>query len=361
MKSMNLKKLGFVLGVSFAALNAQADDKISLNGYGFQDLSSASANVLNGADTRGTVSNNFFALVMSAKISDRDTAWAQLETGTGPTRFTWVFVGHRFSDDVTAKVGRVKFPYGLYNEFIDNKWLQVAATIPTAYSGAADMVYDAYNGVGFDWTLGDVFAQVFGGNIYVPPNGGVAATPFSGTNPPTVAAINDRNVIGTRLTWNTPLDGLRFMVSANETQIELASAALGQIGKEDRAMFSVDYVNGSLDIKSEYNYHLIPDMPGFHSVASNAWYVQTAYKLAEFTPYVRYDGFVADSRFSADPSYFQNEWTVGVNYKINSNVNVRAEDHIINGYGLPVASGETALNKGTTNWNMATASVNFIF
>ncbi len=367
MKHSELKNILLLAG-AFVSAGAQADDRFSVNGYGFQDYRQTNANISSGASQRGTWDNNFFALVMSAKVTDQDTVWAQLQTAGVPiqtesattTRFTWVFADHRFNDNLSAHVGRVKFPYGIYNEYIDNKWLQLSAVLPTAYnSSGADMVYDAYSGVGIDWTFGSLFTQVYGGNIFVPD--------------PVKDDHADRRLIGVRFTWTTPYEGLRFLVSANETQIEanVQNASLGesatpeltQLGREDRAMLSVDYVSDQFDIKGEYNYHKVPFLPliGEPTTISNAWYIQGGYKMGLWTPYLRYDSFQADQSNRSDPSLYQKDWVIGVNYRINDNVNARIEEHVIRGYGLPVGSGEVAAGAGQKNWNLMAAEVNFMF
>jgi Gram-negative porin len=359
--------------VMLAAAGAHADDKFTVNGYGYQDYRQTNGNFSSGASQRGTWDNNYFALVMSAKFTDRDTAWAQLQANsTEPTRFTWMFVDHRFTDNLSVHVGRVKFPYGIYNEFIDNKWLQLSAVLPSAYNfSGADMGYDAYSGAGVDWTTGSLFTQVYGGNNFSPDQ--------------TSDDHADRRLIGFRVTWNTPHDGLRFLVSANEAQIEanalnsdvLASntppltgfPTLTQLGREDRAMLSVDYVSDRFDIKSEYNYHKVPFLPldappapGFdHTNIANAWYIQGGYKMGSWTPYARYDSYQADQRNTSDPSLYQKDWVIGVNYKINGNVNARIEDHVIRGYGLPAGADEVAAGSGQTSWNLIAAEVNFLF
>lgn len=190
------------------------------------------------------------------------------------------------------------------------------------------------------------------GNIYVPD--------------PASDDHADRRLIGVRFTWNTPYEGLRFLVSANEAQIEhnansallppATSTTLTQLGREDRAMLSVDYVSDRFDIKGEYNYHKVPFFVGLGdpTTISNAWYIQGGYKMGSWTPYARFDSYQADQRDTSDPSKYQKDWVVGVNYKINGNVNARIEDHVIRGYGLA--------ESGTTkNWNLIAAEANFLF
>ncbi len=354
MKCTKLKNI-IVLAGAVVATSAQADDRFTINGFGFQDYrqSNTNTNSYEGADQRGTWQNDILALVVSAKISDRDTAWAQLESkATEPTEFTWAFLDHRFNDSLSARIGRIKLPYGLYNEFIDNKGLQLSAIRPSAYSFRADMVHDAYSGIGIDWTSGTLFTQVFGGNVYTPAS-----------NAAITDAFHDRRLIGGRITWNTPYDGLRFMVSGWDSQSEDNSATpvLGQLGKEYRAMWSVEYVSDQFDIKSEHNHHGTPTQTGNQGVSTNAWYVQGGYKVGLWTPYARFDYFIGDQSNASDPSSYQKNWVVGVNYRINDNVNARIEDHVIRGYGLSVASGDMLPNSGTTNWNMVAAEVNFMF
>lgn len=363
MKHIKFKKSIMLAGV-LAAAGAHADDKFTVNGFGFQDYRQSNANTYEGADQRGTWGNGILALVMSAKLSDRDTVWAQLESKpTEPTEFTWAYMDHHFNDNLSARIGRIKLPYGLYNEFIDNKALQLSAIRPSAYSFRADMVHDAYKGIGIDWTSGSLFTQIYGGNVYTPAS-----------NAAITDKLHDRRLIGTRITWDTPYEGLRFMFSGWDSQTEddtnvpsTTVPPLGPLGKEYRAMWSVEYVSDRFDIKSEHSHHGTPTTTAGSGASTNAWYVQGGYKMGMWTPYVRFDYFVGDQSIASDPSSYQKNWVIGVNYKINDNVNARIEDHVIHGYGLAVAAGDMTDPTtgfpviGKTNWNMMAAEVNFMF
>jgi hypothetical protein len=366
MKLIKFIKFILLAGV-LAAGNAYADDRFTINGYGFQDYRQTNNNSMGGATQRGTWDNNFFGLVMSAKITDRDTAWVQFQENQmdsiGTSRITWMFVDHIFSNNLSMHVGRVKFPFGIYTEFVDNKFMQLTAVTPSAYSSGADMLYDSYSGLGIDWTTGSLFTQVYGGDVY---------NPVAGND------LSNRRLIGGRITWNTPYEGLRFLVSFNETQVEAnavdpayPSPVLTQLGREDRAMFSVDYVSDRFDIKAEYNYHKSPQtnvyttppltpptsvLNGVTKIA-NAWYIQGGYKMGLWTPYARFDSFQADQLNTSDPGNYQKDFVLGVNYKINDNINARIEDHVIHGYGLR----DESPTQPTQKWNLMAAEVNFAF
>jgi hypothetical protein len=355
MKHSRFKIMVFLAGL-LAAAGAHADDTFHVNGFGYQDYRQTNGNVQDGADQRGTWENDIIAFVVSAKVSDRDTAWAQLEsTATEPTAFTWAFLDHRFNDDLSVHIGRVKFPLGLYNEFVDNKWLQLGVIHPSIYSAAADMVYDAYTGIGVDWTTGSLFTQVYAGHVYDNPPQDTAAVPFS-----------DRRMFGGRITWSTPYEGLRFLVSANRTQIESTAAipyvpGQGEMGHEDRAILSVDYVSDRFDIKGEYAAHKIGALSNSPALNANAWYLQGGYKIGLWAPYVRYDSFVGDTSNSSDPSLYQKEQVAGVGYKINSNVNARIEYHWVKGWGLTENTALGITSSAKTDWNQVAAGINFIF
>ena len=382
MKKYNFKK---IIAASIAILAAPSafglgDENLSVNGYGFQNYRQTSANNSEGVDQRGNLNDNLVAFTVSAKISEKARVWAQLQTNsTEQSRFTWMFIDYKLTNTLTSHVGRAKFPFGLMNEFVDNRALQLGVTLPAAYSGAADMVYDAYNGIGLDWNAdiggaGSLLLQAFGGNIYTPPpglaNGAYTSNPPVGVSVPGTAgnpALIDRAVVGGRLTWNTPLSGLRFMLSGNQTQFEstvgqpTAGLTLGAINLENRVMMSLEYDGDALLLQAESNYHHISGFSGFSGVDSSAWYVQAGYSIDNWKPFVRYDFLNTDSRYSNDPNYYQKSSVIGVNYKLDTNLNLRVQQSFNVGYAMPIASQYTPLNGGSLNWNEVAVAVNFMF
>jgi hypothetical protein len=333
--------------VGSAQISAAVDfgNEFALHGYGSQDYAQASGNTYLGADNRGTWDNNFLGLVGTASLNERSKLWAQLETSsTDSTRFTWFFVDYQFTDAVTAHAGRVKFPLGLYNETIDVKFLQLSSLEPMLYQTAADFVHDSYTGVGVDYAqdlgaAGRITWQVYGGNVY-------------DVDPP--ADSRDRRMVGGRVAYATPVDGLRFLVSTYHTQVELIATNL--LVNETRWIVSGDYVHADWDVKSEYGAH------SFQGVDSYGYYVQAGRTFADkWTPFVRYDKVVTDKSKSNSDAYRQKAVVAGVNYKLMGNVSLRAEAHANQGFALPVASGEANAATAKRNWTMVVVGLHFIF
>ena len=349
--NVNLKKslvtISLFAAASAAGMNVYAEDlsdRIALHGFGYQDYMQTDQNTYLGADKRGTWDNNFLGLVTSIDINDRSKLWTQLEgSTTDGARFTWFFVDYQFNENLRGHVGRVKFPLGLYNEIVDAKFLQVTQLEPSLYQSAADMVHDAYHGIGLDYEQqvgrGHILWQVYGGNAY-------------DIDPPVDS--RDRRVMGGRITYRTPVADLRVMLSSYRTYVE--RLADNTMHNEDRTIVSVDYSPDQYDIKAEYAVHQ------FFGVTSNAYYLQTRYSFTNaFAAYARYDYAVTDKDRRNDPSYYQKTVVAGLQYRINSGLTFRLENHFNHGYGLPVASGEVQSGAGEKDWNMLVTGINFSF
>src|SRR5215831_4549847 len=230
--SLATSLLALATGRAFAG---DLTDRFDLHGFGYQDYAQTSDNQYLGADRRGTWDNNFLGLVMSATVNDKSKVWAQFEATTGEgAAVTWFFIDYQLNEDLRAHAGRVKMPIGLYNEIIDAKFLQVTQIEPGIYQTAADFVHDAYHGIGLDYEQnvgkGHLLWQLYGGNAY-------------DLDPP--ADSRDRRLLGGRATYRTPWRALRFMLSANRTQVEVLADQ--SMINEDRVIVSADLTNYPYD------------------------------------------------------------------------------------------------------------------
>lgn len=339
-----LVSVGLALGFGATAFASDFSDRFDLHGYGNQDYLQSRGNPYLGTDHHGSWNSNFLGLVMSATLSEKSKLWAQLESSTNDgTRFTWFFVDYQLSDAARVHVGRVKLPLGFYNEIVDVKALQVTSLLPSLYQTGADMVHDAYNGAGFDYEQdvgsGHLLWQAWGGNTY-------------DTDPP--SDTRDRRAFGGRVTWRTPLDGLKLMVSGYRTQVE--NLADRSMSNETRVILGAEFARENWDLKAEVANH------NFMGVKSLAYYAQGGYTFdSKWTPYARYDFVTTDRSRRSDPSYYQRTGVLGVGYKIDSNIGLKIENHFNRGYALPVATGEVTEGTGSRHWNLLVVTVDFLF
>jgi hypothetical protein len=342
--AMALSQAGAMALLVTQALAGDLGDRFDVHGYGFQNYAQTSSNTYLGADKRGTWDNNFVGLVVAATLTDQSKLWMQIEDTTARgANFTWFFVDYQINDATRTHLGRVKLPLGFYNEIIDAKSLHPTALEPAIYQTAADMVHDAYHGVGIDHEQdvgnGHLLWQAWGGNVY-------------DRDPPVDS--RDRRAFGGRVTYRTPFDGLSLMLSAYRTQVE--ALIDNSMTNEDRAIVSAELVRNGWDLKTEYATHK------FFGVSSHGYYVQAAYAVSDkVKPYARYDYVTTDKAQRQDESFYQQTFVAGIGYKLAPNIGLKIENHFNRGYALPVASGEVIAGAGSRRWNLLVAAADFAF
>ena len=119
----------------------------------------------------------------------------------------WLYLDYRFADWLGVRAGRTKIPFGLYNESQDVDSARVPVLLPQA-------VYPILNrNLLLSQTGGEIYGfvrmaaagaleyRLYGGTIFVNPP---AAPP--GT---TLADFQVPYLVGSRVMWETPLEGLR--------------------------------------------------------------------------------------------------------------------------------------------------------
>jgi len=341
-----------IIGMAFLTIGAQSAahaveaGSVEIHGYGNQDYFHASDNKYLNADRNGTWQNNALALLFASQIDDKSKVWIQLYGTADKMRLDWAFVDYQVNNNLTARAGQIKTPIGLYNEIRDIDYIQMSALKPGIYQEASEFAHEAFRGVGM--TLNHDLGS-----------GGLSWDAYAGqtVNFDTTSTIKNRQMAGGRLTYKTPVNGLRFMLSAYNDNKQ-NDATPPQKSAINAWVLSADYNNNDWDIKAEY----AKKKDGLEDKRAKAYYVQTGYTLADkWTPFVRYDYITTDISQDTDPSYFQKSTSVGVTYKVNSNIGMRLENHWNKGYALPVAATDVTAGEGKTNWRMFGASVNFIF
>jgi len=337
-----------VFGASGAGVAQAAElGGVEIHGYGNQNyLRSPSLPYKLSDGQRDSFDETTVALLFVAPLDEKSKVWTQIHMTQEKIRLDWAFVDYQLTGSLMGRLGRIKLPLGLYNEIIDAKFLQLSTEAPFLYQEAVGLTAEAYQGLGLVYDLraagGDMSLDFFLGQ------------PSRDEEEP---ALTPKRLVGGRLTYKTPLPGLRVMASAYRSSVQDATDPLNPVPVSQRAwILSGEYKTETIDLKSEYGASKSGD------AQRNAWYVQGGYNLSEsWQPFVRYDQLVTDKAQKSDPSYYQKSVVLGLNYKVSSSLSIRAENHFNRGYALPVASENVAAGSGKTSWNFMTASVNFIF
>ena len=333
-----------LLALSLPTGSQAADTEV--HGYGFQGYLLSNKNSYLDAK-EGTWNYNEVAVLFTSKVEDRTTVWIQLFGNSEKFGVDWAFVDYRIADDFYARAGQMKFPIGIYNEIRDNKMLQLSMLEPVMYRPDVDFIFEAYRGAGVYYN-GVVNVDLFGGAPVTEEEEGVK--------------LKVKNLRGGRLIYNTPLDGLRLMASYAAFSEEQFDATSGSVlageGHEQLTVGSIDFVRGGADVKAEY-----AKKKGIDEEFTS-YYAQAGYTFAEtVTPFVRYDYLLNDAEgcSGSDASCYQKDLTVGVGYKFNPYFAVKVEEHFMDGFLVPLQTGEVTAEDAAKQWEMFVAGINFMF
>lgn len=291
--------------------------------------------------------------------------------GNYNAKFDWYYLDYHWQDWLGVRVGRVKLPFGLYNETSDIDQARVPILLPQA-------IYPIENR--------DILLAVTGADIYgrVPLSlfGSLDYRLYGGTifvdNPPIVPGplmllgIDSPYLYGGRMLWETPLDGFRIGGSVQALRLDFlyrldaATIALlkgaGIVAPEFSGdvtvqipfllwTLSAEYNLGGLLLSAEYgrwNGKPRSDQPVLfpeQDVTNERFYAMASYRLAKwFTPGVYYSVFVPNVEQRNVVEGIQRDFAVTLRFDINDFWLVKLEGHYMRG----TAALSSALNEGRT-------------
>lgn len=141
-------------------------------------------------------------------------------TGTFSTKADWFYLDYRFKDWLGIRAGRVKLPFGLYNDTSDIDAARVPVLLPQSVYPIADREFllaqtglEVYGYVSLR-RAGALDYRLYGGTIYF-------QLPAQAPGPVQITSFTTRYVAGGRLLWETPIDGLRLGGSFQALQLDL--------------------------------------------------------------------------------------------------------------------------------------------
>lgn len=254
-----------------------------------------------------------------------------------------------------VRVGRVRGPFGLYNDTRDVAFTRPSILLPQsiyfdrtrelAISGDGILFYGEQRG---GW--GNFVLELLGPFFPRVDNENFELSVFGGEQP---GDFDSRVSFVGRLLYETPLEGLRFAVTGGHLVADYDPGLDSQndfgAGTDtfEPLIFSAQYEAEHWSLTGEYARRRIKDegfAPTFDQViVGESYYVQGIYRLEpRWEMVVRYDVFYGNvddrdgSKFEAATGFpssllFAKDWTVGVRYNITPSWMLRAEYHNVYG------------------------------
>lgn len=269
----------------------------------------------------------------------------------------WFYVDYRWQDWLGLRAGRLKIPYGLHNEIQDVDAARVPVLLPqSVYPLQGRHFLFAQTGLelyGFARSpvLGALDYRLFAGTIFmdqaslIPPG---STVDFQFRVP---------YLVGGRLLWETPLEGLRVGGSAQYFRLETTATvpSIAPIKIKNRSLFwvsSAEYSAADLTLTAEYSRWATEQRsdntmlsPPIDNVSERA-YAMASYRLTPwFQPGAYYALYFRDVDNREGKQNYQHDVAATLRFDITPNWLVKLEGHYMVGAAglldpLRVSSGD---------------------
>lgn len=331
--------MSFVWGIE--EIKAQMPDNVAIHGFGgwaYGKTDNENQYLVGNED--GNYDNVNFSLNISANPYERLSVYFQggynERSGGDDVVLDYAFAEWYFTDALILRAGKVKAPFMIYTEIYDVGTLRPFFTLPPGVYH--ELAAEAYKGLGVTGSLytsngWGILYDLYGGGLDLQPN--PVFNPQELTFDSFTPVVSD--MIGGRLTIQTPLDGLSFGLSSYTGDVEFEIN--GEVPENDPfkdhyTIFgaSAEYLSDRWWIRSEYLTQ--KDSP---IIEIDVVYVEAAYKITEhWQAAARYE--VADFNINIPEaqifpeSFFEHEdVALGINYWLNPNLVFKLSYHIVNG------------------------------
>jgi hypothetical protein len=297
-------------------------------------------------------------------------------TGTYNARVDWAYLDYRFSDWFGLRAGRVKIPFGLYNEIIDIDSARVAVLLPQS-------VYPLSNR---DFLLAQTGGELYGylklGGAGAIDYHGYAGTIFFSTtstpgSPFDVLSLNVPFLVGGRVMWETPLEGLRMGGSVQTLRLDTQLAfkkTMKTVDAEIPATLSVgsiEYSAHDLLLAVEYSRWFVKAdssdamiYPPSPLVTSERAYAMMGYRATKWLqPGAYYSVLFPNVDQRDGRENMQHDVATTLRFDINSNWLLKLEGHYMIGTAgvTPGLNGNTPPSKLDRAWGVFLAKTTAYF
>jgi hypothetical protein len=348
---------------SRAAVTLGSSD-VQLGGFFSQGYLYSSENNYPAADRGGTWDFREMAFNVSTTVGAHLRVGAQLfaqrfgNVGEDRVVLDWAVADYNFSPQFGVRVGRLKYPKGLYGEALDLDVVRPFIFLPNVVYNPALRDFDASFDGGmvygsFDAGRSSFDYKAFYGTMPMSPRQGVADFYNNSglyARPAGVGGLAVDYVTGLQLVWNTPVSGLKFMWSYSylaglQTHGPFVAAPVldlySRFGRYRFNVVSAEYTTGNWVFAAEWQqtggnieYGAPPVVPVSPQGGSGweGWYVSAARRLNDHFQLGAYYSNV-DERFTSasGPSHYQHDSVACLRYDYNEHILFKVEAHLVDG------------------------------
>ncbi len=268
----------------------------------------------------------------------------------------WTAADYKVGERLGVRFGKVKTPWGLFNETQDidpsYMWALLPQSIYDITTRNADLSH--YGGVAYGavriGSPGTVDYRLWGGEQVIPADDGqFDDLNLSGNGPTGPLAFG---TYGGALHWRLPLPGLMLGASdgrANKASVTLHGGTQSFAPWNNLSYFGC-YDRRKLMLAAEWNRQGSPGTLLLDGESTSAdsdargWYGMATWKLSEKLIAGVYHSQFFDRDAPLGNDRFSKDWTISARYDVNEFIYLKAEEHFVHGTALSL---DPAHNSGT--------------
>jgi len=298
-------------------------------------INDSDADYLEHIDDNGDYRETDFGLVATAQLNRRLRIAGQIHMTTDDINFDWGYANYTFTQNITGRAGKIKYPGNLVSEYVDvglaYPWVRPPESI---YSESAEMTFEAYTGAGGLYEGGDDITYSF--NLY----GGQITGAESGGDD------DHDKLIGAVFTLSN--DYGEFKLNANQSTLD----AEGQpMHGEDRTFLSAG-IRGEWNKFILYSEFVRSEISNFSAQDTDSWYATVGYHFGKTMPHLTYQDYEVDSGVE------QTSWTLGVKQTLTASSALKLELQRVS----DIKNGGLFLQQpGDSDVYLLNAALNFVF
>jgi len=357
-----------------------SDRRVEVHGFvspGF--IATTGSNYL-AKSKRGSFEFTEVGINFTVPITDKLRSGVQLfardlgPVGNYAPRADWFYLDYRFEDYFGLRAGRVKVPFGLYNDSSDVDAARVPILLPQSVYSIRDRDFllaqtgvEVYGRVRMG-VLGALEYRLYGGTIHLDIQ-------TQTTVNAQVANLDVPYVVGERLLWETPIEGLRAggTLQALRIDTDILVPNLPPLSVGIPAVMwvgSVEYAFHDLLLSAEYSRWIVrlessnPTLvPPARPISERA-YAMGSYRINDwFQPGMYYSLYYPDVNQRSGREAVQHDIAATLRFDINHHWLVKLEGHFMSGTAALTADLNDGRQPSTLdrNWGvfLAKSTVHF--